>query len=383
MALISPRTYFGKIELIRFCCAFMIVIFHAFYGWHDNYGWPSFLTDGSGNLSSFGKLVENAVHNLVLNVDVFFLVSGFVITHILLSEQEKTGTVHFGKYFLSRGSRILPLYYVVLAITPLYNYFFHEPEPDYLKYVFMTGNFELINKGWGAATINPLWTLCIEAQFYFVWPFVIRYIPRKNLAHFFFLLIAASVLFRALTLHSENWWMTVYMHTLSRMDVIAIGALIALWYHNSKTLTINIPRSLRLLVYTVFIFVFINDDLGNWDGMFLVTVKKYFYVGVAAFAFVNYLFNPTAMFALREGHPFEKLGKITYGMYAFNIVVVALVIKTWNAYGIKNMFLFYALILVSALVVAVISYFAIERPFLNMKDIKFKRGFFSKKKSDS
>lgn len=358
----------------------MIIIFHAFYGWKDNYGWPSFLTDEAGNLSWFGKLVENGIHNLSLNVDMFFLISGFVITHILLSEQEKTGTVDFMSYYFRRALRILPLYYVVLALTPLYNHFFSEPEPNYTRYFLMLGNFELIEHGWGAATVNPLWTLCIEAQFYFIWPFIIRYIPRKNLVHFFLLTIAISVLFRAWMLHRENWWMTVYMHTLSRMDVIAIGALLALWYHNNKSLAFNIPLSVRLLVYSVFLFVFVNDDMGNWDGMFLVTAKKYFYVGVIAFAFINYLFNPNAFFALRQDHPLQKLGKITYGMYALNIVVVSLAIKTWKEYELQSMFLYYFVIILSTLAVAVISYYAIERPFLSIKDGKFKWRFFSKQK---
>ncbi len=376
------RTYFGNIELLRFCSAVMIVFFHAFYGWHDNYGYPSSLLDGNGNLSSFGKWVENAFHNLSLNVDVFFLISGFVVTHILLSEQEKTGTVNFGVYFLRRALRILPLYWVVLGLTPLYNYFFHEADPNYLRYLFMQGNFELIEHGWGAATVNPLWTLCIEAQFYFIWPFIIRYVPRKNLAHLFFLMIATSILFRAWMLHRENWWMNVYMHTLSRMDVIAIGALIALWYHQNKSLTVTVSRSLRLLVYAVFLFVFINDDMGNWDSLFLVTAKKYFYVGVIVFGFINYLFNPDAMFVLRQGHPLQKLGKITYGMYALNIVVVALVIKTFNAYGLKNMFIYYLLIILCSLLVATLSYLLIERTFLKLKEVQFKWRFFLKQKSN-
>jgi len=343
----------------------MIVIFHAFYGWRDNYGYPSFLTDGAGQLSTFGKIIENGIHNLSLNVDVFFLVSGFVITHILLSDKEQNGIINFKKYFISRAFRILPLYYVVLAITPLYNYFYHEPDPNYANFFLMIGNFELIERGWGAATVNPMWTLCIEAQFYFLWPFVIRFVPGKHLVKVFLSVILASVLFRSWMLHRDNWWMTVYMHTLSRFDVIAIGSLIALWYHNNKALSINIPRSIRLAVYALFIFVFFIDDIGYWDGLFLITAKKYFYVGVIAFAFINYLFNPDTMFAFKKPHPLHQLGKITYGLYVFNILVVALVVKTYNAYGFHNLFLFYFVIIICALAVAMVSYRFVEKPFLD------------------
>ena len=373
------KSYFASIELIRFGSAFLIVVFHAFYGWYENFGYPHFLTDGAGQLSSFGKLVENGFHNISLGVDMFFIISGFVITHILLSEKEKNDKIDFGKYFLHRGLRILPLFYIVLAITPLYNYYFHEATPNYLNYILGLGNFELINHGWGAATVNPTWTLCIEIQFYLLWPFAVAFIPKQMLNRFFVSVILISVIYRAYIFHQDNWWMNVYMHSLSRMDVIAIGSMIALWYHNNKNVSIHIPRIIRLMIYAVFIYVYFHDDIGYWDSVFLVTVKKYFYVGVLSFAFINYLFNPTAMFAISAKHPLQRLGKITYGLYIFNILVVALVLKAFKTYHLESMLLYYTLIFSAAILIAIISWNFIEKPFLNLKDNVFIKKLFAKK----
>jgi len=375
----QQKSYFASIELIRFVSAFLIIVFHAFYGWKKNFGYPHFITDSAGQLSSFGKLVENAIHNLSLGVDVFFLISGFVITHILLSEKERTEKINFGRYFLYRALRILPLFYIVLAITPVYNHFFHEASPNYLSFIFGMGNFELIKHGWGAATVNPLWTLCIEMQFYFLWPFVIAFIPKQKLNHFFVTVILISIIFRASVFHQDNWWMSIYIHSLSRMDVIAIGSMIAFWYHNNKNVSVNIPRIIRIIIYSVFIYVYVHDDIGYLDSIFLVTVKKYFYAGVITFAFINYLFNPTAMFSISDKNPLQRLGKITYGLYIFNILVVALVIKTFKTYNLQNMLLYYTIIITAALVVATISYNFIEKPFLNLRNkIKIPKMFLKK-----
>ena len=98
----ASSTYFQNLDVIRFFSAFMIIIFHAFYGWKDNRGFPKFLTDDSGQLSAFGKLIENGMHNLVLNVEVFFMISGFVITHLLLAEKEKSEKINLGRYYIRR-----------------------------------------------------------------------------------------------------------------------------------------------------------------------------------------------------------------------------------------------------------------------------------------
>ena len=136
------------------------------------------------------------------------------------------------------------------------------------------------------------------------------------------------------------------------------------------------------MVYSIFLFVYFTDDAGYIDSLFLVSVKKYFYVLVIAFALMNYLFNPTAMFAPKRQTIFHSLGKITYGTYIFNVLVVALVIKTYNAYGFQNIFLFYLTIGVCSISVATLSYFLIERPFMNLKNNFFILKFFELKKKE-
>jgi peptidoglycan/LPS O-acetylase OafA/YrhL len=363
-------SYFDSLDVIRFASAFMIIIFHAFYGWKENFGYHYFLMNDEGVLSPFGRMTENLVHNLSLNVEMFFLISGFVITHILMHEKEKSGSIDIPRYFKRRALRILPLYYVVLAGTPLYNYFFNEKTPDYLSFIFMTGNFSLMNNGWMAATVNPLWTLCIEVQFYIIWVFAIAIIPKKNLAGFFVFTIFTSLVFRGLVHNTENWWMTIYMHTLSRIDVLAIGSLLAYLNYSGNGLTVRIPFWIRASIYMLFLVICLHEDAGNWDSLFHATVKKYFFTGVLAFALLNVLYNPNSIIRNLNGKLAGFLGKITYGMYIFNIVVVSLIIKLFKENNLDSIPLYYISIVIISLVAATLSYFLIESPFLRLKKKK-------------
>src|ERR1700674_4975966 len=108
-------------------------------------------------------------------VDVFFALSGFLITGILLDSRE--GPDYFKRFYLRRALRILPIYYAYLAIylTAASIRGVGPSQISSLWYVFYLAN-------WRDIALQPnlllhFWSLCVEEQFYFVWPFVIRYVP--------------------------------------------------------------------------------------------------------------------------------------------------------------------------------------------------------------
>src|SRR5687768_15548117 len=108
----TQRIYFKNLDIIRFVAAYMVVVFHAFYGWKENYGFPQWMTWADGSLTILGKLVNNAVHNLSFGVEIFFLLSGFLITYLLLQEKQRTGNVDTVKFYVRRAFRIWPLYFL-------------------------------------------------------------------------------------------------------------------------------------------------------------------------------------------------------------------------------------------------------------------------------
>src|SRR5687767_7776123 len=100
----KQRIYFKNLDMLRFFAAYLIVLLHCFFGWRAKFGHPEFITS---NLSpKWMDKLELVVHNFSFGVDIFFLISGFLITYLLLSEKKKNGKVDVVKFYIRRALRI-------------------------------------------------------------------------------------------------------------------------------------------------------------------------------------------------------------------------------------------------------------------------------------
>ena len=105
-------------------------------------------------------------------VTIFFALSGFLITYLLLHEKDKTGTVHITKFYVRRALRIWPLYFLFIILAVLASD--KALDSNFLYYIFFSGNLALVLK----ATYPYLahyWSLGVEEQFYLFWPWVMRF----------------------------------------------------------------------------------------------------------------------------------------------------------------------------------------------------------------
>src|SRR5437868_1524731 len=95
----SQRIYFRNLDILRFMAAYMIVLLHCFFGWRTKFGHPP-----SFNSADVAEdKLATIFHNFAFGVDIFFLISGFLITYLLLSEHEKTGKVDVAKFYIRRA----------------------------------------------------------------------------------------------------------------------------------------------------------------------------------------------------------------------------------------------------------------------------------------
>ncbi|MGZ3903945.1 MAG: acyltransferase family protein, partial [Bacteroidia bacterium] len=218
------RIYFKNFDVLRFAAAYLIVLLHCFFGWKAFFGHPDFITSGMS-----GPMIEKLeliVNNFSFGVDIFFLISGFLITYLLLSEKETTGKIDVLKFYIRRALRIWPLYFVMILIGPLLSYFFLEQSPGYLFHFLFVGNFDVIYHGTKSPATDHLWSICIEEHFYLICPLILFLIPVKSIPQTLLSIILICIAYRAYISYStENYGMTLYMHTLSRIDVLAIGSL--------------------------------------------------------------------------------------------------------------------------------------------------------------
>ena len=116
----NDRVHFHNLDIIRFVAAFAVVLGHGFEAWSDYYvkfrQTPEFYTDlFSGDFLYVAQFFQN----LGIGVEIFFFISGFLITYILLVEKEKLGRISIPKFLMRRSLRIWPLYFLLLAIGPI------------------------------------------------------------------------------------------------------------------------------------------------------------------------------------------------------------------------------------------------------------------------
>jgi peptidoglycan/LPS O-acetylase OafA/YrhL len=360
----SQRIYFRNLDILRFIAAYMIVLLHCFFGWRTKFGHPP--SYNSADLS--GDRMELIFHNLAFGVDIFFLISGFLITYLLLSEREKTGKIDVLKFYIRRAFRIWPLYFFMILTAPLLSYFFFEQSPDYTLQFLFLGNFDITNQGMKSVSTNHLWSICIEEHFYLLCPLLIAFIPVKKLPQYLFGIIILSILFRAyMSLYTLNYGMALYVHTLSRIDVLAIGSLFG-WMHYNKKLSFNSPLSIRLMIYGMFLFIFLNVDYAECGTLFTATLKKYFFVLMAAFAIGNFLFHPKSIIKIRKPNFFHHLGKASYGIYMFNPVIVFLALKFFPVNTVNNYLIYFVAVNIAVLILSLLSYHFFEMPFLALKE---------------
>ena len=171
-----------------------------------------------------------------IGVDLFFVLSGYLITGILL---DSAGRPHYYRNFIVRRSlRIFPLYYACLL---LYGYLTFFPSPvrwgefvgagDARWYLFYVGNvWAFLRNAWpGAAILTPLWSLQVEEQFYWSYPFLVRAVKRRTLAVILLASVAAALVVRIiLAFAMPANAVGAYVLMPCRMDALAMGGLVAI-----------------------------------------------------------------------------------------------------------------------------------------------------------
>ena len=226
-----PRTkvFFPNLDGLRFI-SFLVVFLHHCY--------LSFFT----YLKTSSPVAWNIQAFLfkygTLGVNFFFVLSGFLITYLLIREKEVTGTIHIGNFYIRRILRIWPLYYLCLLIGFVGFAFLKklsgevpQESANPIYYILLAGNFDYLQT-WpvkpDAILLSVLWSVCVEEQFYLAWPVILKFVPVRHYKYVFGSIILASLVFRSFyTANSEADHAVRYFHTLSLIGDMALGALLA------------------------------------------------------------------------------------------------------------------------------------------------------------
>jgi peptidoglycan/LPS O-acetylase OafA/YrhL len=359
----DKRIYFNNFDALRFVAAIIIVFAHAVEGWSWFGTIDTFVDPVTKQENTLGHYAMIFIKNLGIGVDLFFVLSGFLITYLLLEEKRKFGKISFGNFFLRRTFRIWPVFYLLIALSPfLVSWLDSTPTPNYLMNALFLGNFDSINTGMWVFPFPHFWSICIEEHFYIFWPFIVAFIPLKRLPVVMGLIVLLSIGFRVYaSLYLDNVGFQLYLNTLSRVDVLIFGAALG-YYYSKKPFTFSLPVWLRYTLFFALIFFMTITPIYLMDNLFLVMFKKYLYVGIIIVLLLDFQFNPKPSFRLFANPIFTYLGKCSYGIYMYsNILILVIVKKVMWKFGINNMWAFLFFNFAFTLVISILSYELFEK----------------------
>lgn len=334
-----------------------------------------------------------------VGVSLFFVLSGFLITGILLDMKKTLATKdYFFKFYGRRFLRIFPLYYFYLILMtalaiwllsisyrPIYMQIFLDQVWYAIFYVydffFGTINFEY------SFFLDHFWSLSVEEQFYIFWPLLILLVPEKSLRKLFVGFIILGPIFRiafffihrseAFRFLSDAPALAIFPLPFSHMDAFAFGAYISRF---------AIPKAkeqfLPLLVFLPIIGFgsqyIATSDIGTISSMGYPILLPNAYQFIWGYTLLNYFFAVTIYSVVKHGlfnrflewPPLRYLGKISYGLYVYHFPVLWFSIRVRDL-GVVDPFAKPVIALISfiaTLLVASISYKYLEKPLLNLKD---------------
>lgn len=175
-------------------------------------------------------------------VDVFFVISGYLITHLLLNERERSGTISIPKFYIRRVQRIIPAFAFFLLITlTLFRFGFVDLDISALP-LALTYTYNLFPHK-NLQVFGPIWSLCVEEHFYLLWPAAVLLLRRRKLVGVLIGVFPMAAIVRAwLEIHHSP--LNPDFFTLTRLDTIAAGCLFAILLHST------IAERLRKLLRT-------------------------------------------------------------------------------------------------------------------------------------
>lgn len=189
--------------------------------------------DGIRAIALCGVVVHHLfrVKLLWMGVDLFFILSGFLITGVLLDRRDLSLKEYFGHFYRRRARRILPPFLLLLFVTTIF-FGISWARHWYLYFFFMNAipAFGLPQP----PSLSVLWSLGVEEQFYFVWPFAVYFLGEEAIAWLAggLMLAAPALRWFCTPLFSQHW--AIYSLTPFRMDTLAAGALLAIVWRRRK-----------------------------------------------------------------------------------------------------------------------------------------------------
>ncbi|HUQ67238.1 MAG TPA: acyltransferase [Flavitalea sp.] len=373
----KAKIFFPNLDGLRFVSFFVVFLYHSLLSI------LSYLKDSSPRIFT---VLEFLFRHGNLGVNFFFVLSGFLITYLLIKEKEFNGRIHVPNFYVRRILRIWPLYYLCVVVgfigfgilkkmsgQPL----LENANPWY--YIFFGANFDIMHT-WpekpDALLLSVLWSVAVEEQFYLTWPLILSIVPFKKIRYVFPAIMAFSLIFRSLHTGVDDHDFAIrYFHTFSVIGDMALGGLFAylVSYENKfKTFITNMSRPAIIMIYLLtLVFTLFKDDI------FQTGIAVVFERLVIAFLFgmiiLEQNYSKNSFYKMSKYRTLSNMGIFTYGLYCLHFLGLYFAIKVMNLLHLDGSlngvaFSMIMLALLLSIGISLMSYHFYEKWFLKLKD---------------
>lgn len=301
-------------------------------------------------------------------VSMFFCLSGFLITYLLLKEKEATQKVDITKFYARRVLRIWPLYYLYLFISCAFlawqGSIDNQSQLPY--YIFLAANVPYI-LGKGISLVGHYWSLGVEEQFYMFWPFVARLSKRWFFVASLTIAVAMLLAKAAIRFSVPNFDSSVVYQAIhvTRFHCMLFGAVASILYNDQNRLFLALTQNIgvQLLAWFSLLLIIINKfHIASFIDNELVSL-------ITVVLIIGQITKKNNIVSL-DKKLFNFFGKISFGVYVIHPLLIALFVKVFilidcNLY--LRLMLVYTSIISATTALAYLSYNYYEKPFLRTK----------------
>jgi peptidoglycan/LPS O-acetylase OafA/YrhL len=280
--------------------------------------------DGVRGLAILAVFAYHSIHIkfLWMGVDLFFILSGFLITGVLLDRKQETLRVFLGGFYARRTRRILAPYAIFLIVASCFIGIAWTRQ--WYFYLFLTNLLQPLHIPLPGAFVT-LWSLAVEEQFYFLWPLAVYFLSPRRLRVLCILLIVMAPLLRGLFVFADDW--PAFMLTPFRMDLLATGSLLCLlWRERRESVQrwgarLGIPlaiagyAALRVLLH----YGIAMNSNTRMSNVLIYEASLVACLGVMLFALGGKGIGWLKM------HPLTYIGRVSYSMYLVHMGVILMV----------------------------------------------------------
>lgn len=399
----TTKVYFPNLNGLRFFAALAVIITHIellklFLGYEGiwiNHEWLShqvpLIPVLKGEIHWLSPFVSNSG---AIGVVFFFVLSGFLITYLLFVENEVQKRISVKAFYIRRILRIWPLYYwlVILGflILPMFT-LFDVPDqainltkhywPNLLFFIFFVPNVAFSMFTHAVPNVGQLWSIGVEEQFYLIWPWIVRKSKNfiKTMVTFTLVLLLIKAAFLLYAQGNDAEWVKsvkkfLAMSKLESMSIGGIGAWILYSKRDDLLRFIYHPIVLILALIGIPTLIYITP-------LSLQNVVYLAYSVCSVIIILNFAGN-TKLNTILENRILDFLGKISFGIYMYHMLVVTLVLNLSRDYlhlgyfpdgairrelSLGENLLIYTLVIGLTILLAALSYLYFEKRFIKMK----------------